>query len=178
MIKKPSSWIVVLYEVPSEPSKLKVRVWREFKKLGALYPQMSLCILPNNNENTKRIDDISKMILSEGKIVKILPTELGDVEHNKIMDMYREERDKQYEEIVEECQEFIDEIDLNIRNNKLTQEEVEEMEEVLDGLYRWFNKVLSLDWIETTPKILQLQEYLKKCQDSMDQFAELSFHKK
>jgi flagellin-specific chaperone FliS len=101
------------------------------------------------------------MILSEGKIVKILPTELGDVEHNKIMDMYREERDKQYEEIVEECQEFVDEIDLNIRNNKLTQEEVDKMEEVLDGLYRWFNKVLSLDWVETTTKILQLQEYLK-----------------
>jgi hypothetical protein len=35
------------------------------------------------------------------------------------------------------------------------------MEEALDESYRWFNKVLSLDWIETTPKILQLQEYLK-----------------
>ena len=22
-------------------------IWREFKKLGAIYPQMSLCILPN-----------------------------------------------------------------------------------------------------------------------------------
>jgi hypothetical protein len=40
------------------------------------------------------------MILSEGKIVKILPTELDDVEHNKIMDMYREERDKQYEKLL------------------------------------------------------------------------------
>ena len=52
------------------------------------------------------------------------------------------------------------------------------MEEVLYGLYRWFNKVLTLDWIETSPKILQLQEYLTKCQYSMDYFAELSFLKK
>jgi len=51
MIKRPSSWVVILYDVPYEPSKLKVRVWREFKKLGAIYPQMSLCILPNNDEN-------------------------------------------------------------------------------------------------------------------------------
>jgi hypothetical protein len=178
MIKKPSSWIVVLYEVPSEPSKLKVRVWREFKKLGALYPQISLCILPNNAENSKKIDDISKIIVTEGRIVKISASELDNTEHDKILDMYRKERDKQYEEIVEECEEFIDEIDLNIRNDKLTQEEVEEMEEVLDGLYRWFNKVLSLDWIEKSPRILQLQEYLIKCQDSMDHFAELSFPKK
>src|SRR6476469_5279600 len=127
MIKRPSSWVVILYDVPSEPSKLKVRVWREFKKLGAIYPQMSLCILPNNDEN------------------------------------------------VEECQEFIDENNLNIKNNKFTQEEVDEMEEVLDGLYRWFGKALSLDWIDESPKILQLRELLKKCQESMDNFAELSF---
>ena len=178
MIEKPSSWIVILYDVPSDPSKLKVRVWREFKKLGALYPQMSLCILPNNDENTEKIEKVSQIILSGGKFIKITATELDEKEHDKILDMYRKERDKQYDEIVEECKEFIDETDLNIRNKKFTQEEVEEMEEVLDGLYRWFNKALSLDWIDTYPKILELKELLKKCQDSMDHFAELSFPKK
>ncbi|HEX5518925.1 MAG TPA: Chromate resistance protein ChrB [Candidatus Nitrosocosmicus sp.] len=178
MIKKPSSWIIVLYDVPSEPSKLKVRVWRDFKKLGALYPQMSLCILPNNEGNREKIEKISKIILSEGKFVKITTTELDKKEHDEILDIYRKERDKQYDEIVEECEEFIDEIDLNIRNNKFTQEEVEEMEEVLDGLHRWAGKALSLDWIDESPKILELKELLKKCQDSMDHFAGLSFHKK
>jgi hypothetical protein len=47
------------------------------------------------------------------------------------------ERDKQYDEILEECQEFIDEIKLNLNEKKTVQEEVEEMEEVLDGLRRW-----------------------------------------
>ncbi len=123
---------------------------------------MSLCILPNNDENAKKIDDISKMIISEGKIVKISATELDNVEHDKILDMYRVEREKQYDEIVEECEEFIDEINLNIGNNKFTQEEVEEMEEVLDGLYRWFDKVLLLDWIETTPKDFAITRVFKK----------------
>ena len=67
---------------------------------------------------------------------------------------------------------------MNIKNNKFTQEEVDEMEEVLDGLYRWFGKALSLDWIDESPKIFQLRELLKKCQESMDNFAELSFPKK
>jgi vacuolar-type H+-ATPase subunit H len=177
MIQKPSSWIVVIYDVPSKPSKLKVRVWREFKKLGALYPQMSLCILPNNGENIEKIEKISKIILSGGKFIKITATELDEKEHDKILNMYRKDRDKQYEEIVEEYEEFIDETNLNIRNNKFTQEEVEEMEEVLDGLHRWFDKALSLDWIEESPKIAELKELVKKCQDSMDYFAELSFHK-
>jgi len=177
MIKRPSSWVVILYDVPSEPSKLKVRVWREFKKLGAIYPQMSLCILPNNDENIVKLDEIFRLILSEGKFIKITTNELDKNEHDKLLEMYRKERDKQYDEIVEECQEFIDENNLNIKNNKFTQEEVDEMEEVLDGLYRWFGKALSLDWIDESPKILQLRELLKKCQESMDNFAELSFLK-
>lgn len=178
MIKKPSSWIVVLYDVPSEPSKLKVRVWREFKKLGAIYPQMSLCILPNSDETIVKLDKVSKLILLEGKFIKITTVELDKVEHNKLLQMYRKEREKQYDEIVEECEEFIDETNLNIKNKKFTQEEVEEMEEILDGLYRWFGKALSLDWISDSPKILKLRELLKKCQESMDNFAELSFLKK
>jgi hypothetical protein len=178
MIKRPSSWVVILYDVPSEPSKLKVRVWREFKKLGAIYPQMSLCILPNNDENIVKLDEIFRLIFSEGKFIKITTNELDKNEHDKLLEMYRKERDKQYDEIVEECQEFIDENNLNIKNNKFTQEEVDEMEEVLDGLYRWFGKALSLDWIDESPKILQLRELLKKCQESMDNFAELSFLKK
>ena len=178
MIEKPSSWIIVLYDVPSEPSKLKVRVWRDFKKLGAIYPQMSLCLLPNNKDNSEKLEKISKLIHLEGKFIKITATELEEKEHDKILDMYRRERDKQYDEIVEECEEFIDETNLNIKNNKFTQEEVDEMEEVLDGLYRWFGKALSLDWIDESPKILQLKDLLKKCQESMDHFAELSFHKR
>ena len=92
MIKRPSSWVVILYDVPSEPSKLKVRVWREFKKLGAIYPQMSLCILPNNDENIVKLDKISRLILSEGKFVKITTNELVKNEHDKLLEMYRKER--------------------------------------------------------------------------------------
>ena len=62
--------------------------------------------------------------------------------------MFRAERDKQYDEILEECQEFIQEVNHNIDKKKTTQEEVEEMEEVLDGLRRWLARVKEIDWVE------------------------------
>jgi len=52
------------------------------------------------------------------------------------------------------------------------------MKAPIDRFYGWFGKALSLDWIDESPKILQLRELLKKCQESMDNFAELSFLKK
>ena len=178
MIDKPLSWIIVFYDVPAEPSKQKVRIWREFKKLGAVYPQMSCCILPNNIESNEKINEISKIIPDNSKIIKLSTSEFNEKEHNKILALFRVERDKQYDEIYEECEEFIDEINLNIQNKKFTQEEVEEMEEVLDGLNRWVEKVLSKDWIKTSTKIIRLKECLKKCQLSMDNFAEFSYSHK
>src|SRR6476620_6398091 len=155
MIDKPSSWIIVFYDVPSKPSKLKVRIWREFKKLGAVYPQMSCCILPGNSESKEKINEISKIILDNGMFIKISTSEFNEKEHNKVIRLFRKERDKQYDEIYEECEEFIEEINLNIQNKKFTQEEVEEMEEVLDGLNRWVEKVLSKDWIKTSTNIIR-----------------------
>lgn len=177
-IEKPSSWLVILYEVPSEPSKLKVRVWREFKRMGALYPQTSLCVIPDNTENRKRLQKIDSVIDKNGKIVRIRGKAFSEDDQTKILQMVRSERDKQYEEILEECQEFIEDIHQNIDKKKTTQEEVEEMEEVLDGLRRWLARVREIDWVDKPVAANRVLKLLENCQDLMDKFTELSHPKK
>jgi len=65
-----------------------------------------------------------------------------------------------------------EEIELNIKNEKITQEEVEEKEEVLEGLKRWLKKVQDIDWIESTPISQKVEKLLAKCNDRMEYFAE------
>jgi len=173
VIDKPSSWLVVLYTVSPEPSKSKVRIWREFKKIGALYPQMSICLLPDNNETKKKVSSVSKIVKENGEIIILEGRGVLENDQDKILEKFRFERDKQYEEILEECQEFMDEIELNIKNKKISQEEVEEMEEVLEGLKTWLKKVQNIDWIESPPLSQKVEKLLARCNDSMDHFAEL-----
>ncbi|HEY7572991.1 MAG TPA: Chromate resistance protein ChrB [Nitrososphaeraceae archaeon] len=174
VIKKPCSWLTILYDVPSQPSRLKVRVWREFKSIGALYPQLSICLIPDNSDNRKRLSKIEDIIADNSRIMKIQGKSVNEDDQNNLLRIFRIERDKQYDEILEECQEFIDEIKTNIRNKKTAQEEVEEMHEVLDGLVRWLDKVKSIDWIERPSAAVKVEKLLQKCQDSMDHFAEIS----
>lgn len=175
--ERPSSWLLFLYDVPSEPSRLKVRIWRELKRMGALYPQMSLSIIPDNNENRKSIQKIDKMISENGRIVKIKGKGISEADHNNILKMFRAERDEQYEEILEECQEFIDETNQNIDKKKTTPHEAEEMEESLEGLRRWFERIRSLDWVEKSVAADKVENLLEKCQQVMDKFTELSHPK-
>jgi hypothetical protein len=39
-------WLLLVYRLPAEPSKGRVAVWREVKKLGAAYLQNGVCLLP------------------------------------------------------------------------------------------------------------------------------------
>jgi hypothetical protein len=177
-IEKPTSWLLVLYDVPSEPSRVKVRLWRDLKRMGALYPQLSICLLPDNNDNRKKLETIEKMATKNGKFMNFQCTGINQNDQQNILHLFRVERDKQYDEILEECQEFIDEIKLNIDNKKTTQEEVEEMEEVLDGLRRWLDRVKSIDWVEKPVASIRVEKLIQKCQDLMDKFTEVSHPEK
>jgi DNA repair exonuclease SbcCD ATPase subunit len=176
-MKKPSSWIVVCYDVPPEPSKLKVRLWREFKRVGALYPQMSVCIIPDTSETRKSMEKIVGMITDNGTVIKMLSKSISESDQKQLTSMFRNERDRQYEEILGECRRVVDEIALNIKSKKTTQEEVEEveeMEEALDGLRRWLKRIKTMDWIEGSKASMRVESLLEECQKSMDHFADLS----
>ena len=168
----PDSWLIIAYDVPNEPSKLRLRVWRELKKAGALYPPFSFCILPNTAKSMEHASDLKGKIREYGRAVVFEAKAVSEEDHNTITGLFQAEREKQYEEILEECQEFIQEIENNIASQKLTDEEVEEMEESLEGLERWFERIKTIDWISSSPSREKVQKALEKCKDALANFAE------
>lgn len=64
VLNKEHSWIVLSYKVPSEPSTIRVRVWRTLKALGVVYIQQSVCVAPDTAEVQKKIQSLKKLIES------------------------------------------------------------------------------------------------------------------
>src|ERR1700752_2266388 len=42
----PAGWLLLVYRVPSGPTRLRATVWRRLKSLGAVYLQNSAAALP------------------------------------------------------------------------------------------------------------------------------------
>ncbi|MDT5362001.1 MAG: hypothetical protein QOC69_3763, partial [Mycobacterium sp.] len=40
------SWLLLVYRIPSDPTRLRAAVWRRLKSLGAVYLQNSAAALP------------------------------------------------------------------------------------------------------------------------------------
>jgi len=172
MVDKPSpgKWVIVAYDLPNEPSRLRLKAWRNFKKLGAVYPSVSLCILPDTPQVRKKLDQARSDINKNGSILVLDAEPLEDVDGQRLFKIFEEDRKKQYEEIYEECQEFLDEIKENLRSKKVTPEETDELEQAFEGLERWYNSIREKG-LGNQKDSAKVAEIMKKCREELTSFS-------
>lgn len=166
-------WVIVAYDLPNEPSKLKVRAWRSLKKLGAVYPSLSLCILPETPQTEKEIGVIRSDFGKYGRILVLNAGAFNTIDDKQLSQIFLDDRRKQFEEIFEECEEFLDEIKENIAIKKTTYEETDELEQALEGLERWYQDILRKGH-GRAKDAARVERILEKCRKALSDFAERS----
>ncbi|MBI4301788.1 MAG: hypothetical protein HY664_04195 [Chloroflexi bacterium] len=140
-------WLLFIYRVPSEPSRNRVTIWRELKRLGGFYLQQSVCILPNYAPLEGALVALGTRIREWGGQSHLLSlTSLNEEEEKKIIEGFQKARDKDYEEIIEQCDHLFEELARETEQQNFSSSEVEENEEDLERLKRWFHRVQDRDW--------------------------------
>jgi DNA repair exonuclease SbcCD nuclease subunit len=168
---KNDKWLIVAYDVPYEPSKFRVKVWRDLKSQGGLYPQMSFCILPYSTKTVSKIEEVKTEIENVGKMLLLQTEEITESDNRHLHELMSEQSQRQYLEILEEGQEFLDEVKSNRRNNIYREEEIKELDESLEGLRKWFDKTFSVDRQKTSLARSKVKEMLVRCQKHLDKYA-------
>ena len=142
-------WLMLIYRVPSDSSRARVAVWRELKRLGVLYVQQAVCVLPERSDLRTKLDKVRVRIDELGGSSIFLT--LTDVEpdvRRQFVEGFREQSEKEYAEIIEECEtKFFKEIEFERFRNNYTFEEAEEIRQDLEKLRRWLEKVEARDWM-------------------------------
>jgi hypothetical protein len=60
------SWLLLVYKIPSRPSRLRLQVWRKLQRLGALYLQDAVCALPDQAELEENFHYLAQSIQEMG----------------------------------------------------------------------------------------------------------------
>ncbi|SNX55606.1 Chromate resistance protein ChrB [Thermoanaerobacterium sp. RBIITD] len=168
-------WILLIYKVPSNSSTARVTVWRKIKKIGALYLQQSVCITPYNEDFLKKVEMLKDEIYSMGGDLKSFISETTDDKMEKqIIQEFNKQRTEEYMEIKEQCEAYFDEIKMEIGRNNLTYAELEENEDELNKLHKWFDNVLKRDIFGAEIKN-EVQLLLEKADEEFEMFASLVY---
>jgi hypothetical protein len=135
---------VLVYRIPSEPTRLRATVWRRLKGLGAIYLQNSVAALPANANSERALRKLRHEITEmSGTAVLMLSTVL--VGESTVLGVYQEARTDEYEEILDRCRDFLAGLEKEYAANHFTYAELEENEVDLTKLQSWFDKIISRD---------------------------------
>ena len=139
-------WIVLNYNLPSEPSRHRVAVWRGLKKLGAVNIQQSMWILGYNEPNYRALRKIAQDVESSNGEALLMETAFFDEKHEeRVISLYNDIRDEEYHEFIEKCEEYLGELEKEIRIEKFTFAELEEEEEEFEKMVSWHEKIATRD---------------------------------
>lgn len=140
-------WVLLTYNLPTEPSRNRVHIWRQLRKTGAVNLQQSLWVLPDQEEARGLLDGLAREIETLGGRATVLRVvSLTEKDEANILGAFAEARNSEFKEIIGRCHDFFAEIDKETRLANFTFAEVEENEEELVKLKGWFEKVCRRDF--------------------------------
>jgi hypothetical protein len=165
----PGHWLLLVYRVPSEPSRLRATVWRRIKSLGAIYLQSSAAALPASVVAERALRKLRSEILDMSGTAVLLSCEVLAGEAD-IRAAFQAARDDEYEEIVDKCVDFIAGVDKEYAENHFSYAELEENEVDLVKLRTWLARVRERD-VFGAAGLQQALTSLAECEEKLEAYA-------
>src|SRR5579875_3512752 len=103
-------WLLLIYRVPSEPTRLRATVWRRLKSLGAIYLQNSAAALPAAAPAERALRMLRHEIIEMAGTAVLLRCEALAGEE-EVIAAFQAARDDEYEEIVDRARDFLVQVD-------------------------------------------------------------------
>jgi hypothetical protein len=165
----PQGWLLLIYRVPPEPTRLRSTVWRRIKSLGAIYLQNSIAALPATPATERALRKLRREILDmQGTALLLSSTVLAG--EQDVRNAFQAARNDEYEEIVDRCQDFLQQVQKEYTENHFTYAELEENEVDLVKLRNWLAKVAERDVFGADGRP-SVDRALEECEQSLEAYA-------
>lgn len=162
-------WFVLVYKLPSEPTRYRASVWRKLRAAGALYLQNGVAALPADPGAERVMRGVAREIRGYGGACHLVRGPLvGD--DAALVGAFGAARDDEYREVIERCRGLREELAKEREAGKFTFAELEENEEDLAKLEAWFGKVRARDRFGA-PLREEAERAIRACQEDLEVFA-------
>ena len=162
-------WLLLVYRVPPEPSRLRSAVWRRLKSLGAIYLQNSAAALPVSVGAERALRRLRSEILDMGGSAALLSCSVLAGESD-VHNAFQAARDDEYEEIVDRCEDFLAQVKKEHVAGHYTYAELEENEVDLEKLQKWFARVRDRDVFGAAGR-QAAEKALAVCGQALEEYA-------
>jgi hypothetical protein len=168
---EPVSWRVITYRLPPEPSRHRVAVWRELRRLGAVALQQGTWAVPDGQPFEAGLSQVVEEIKAAGGQPVVLAVADEEASAAQLEALFTAQREAEWGEFLSDCGKYETELAGEIAKGKLTLAELDEEEQSLDRLRRWYRTIRARD-LFGAPSAPVAERRLKECTEALEDFAE------
>ncbi len=140
-----NKWLALGYNIPINPSKNRVYVWRKLKEFGAAYFKQGVAVLPNTPKNASRFLQLAgKITEMKGEATMVELQFLTPADENEMIAKFKTQTESDYHELLMDCLSLLDDI-------KQSHKEAGQQGEELKKLVKRYDKVKDRDHFKSGP---------------------------
>jgi DNA-binding transcriptional regulator PaaX len=168
-VTENEGWLLLIYRVPPEPTRLRATVWRRIKSLGAIYLQNSVAALPATPATERALRKLRREIVEmQGTAILMQSKVLAG--ESDVRNAFQAARNDEYEEIVDKCEDFLQQVQKEYTASHFTYAELEENEVDLVKLRNWLAKVADRDAFGADGRP-GAEKAIAECEQSLEAYA-------
>jgi ChrB-like protein len=168
-------WLVLLVRLPAQPSRHRVAVWRELRKVGALSLGQGVWAVPDVPvfaDGVQRALQLAER--ADGERVVLQAAGRGPEDSARFEAMFTAAREEDWAEFLADCGKYTAELDKEIATGKFTLAELEEEEQSLERLRRWHRDLRVRD-VFGAPAGGDADRKLAECVQRFEDYSERVF---
>jgi hypothetical protein len=160
-------WILLIHQLPPQPTNLRVRIWRKLQKLGAVAIKNSVYVLPASEKAHEDFQWLKQEIESSGGEAAVFKA--GSVQgatDKEIIAVFRRTRDEEFLALVAEFDGLTGAIREQSRSKNLSAGRLSAPELEIDRLHAELERVIANDFFHASKRLAATTAYAR-CQKAI-----------
>ena len=165
------SWRVITYRLPADPSRHRVAIWRELRRLGAVPLQQGTWAVPVGEPFDAGFTKVTEAITAAGGQPVVLAVADEEASVVQLEELFTAQREAEWAEFIADCGKYEAELAGEVAKGKLTLAELDEEEQSLERLRRWSRAIRARD-LFGAPGAAAAERRLKEAAEALERFAD------
>ena len=154
-----NKWILLIHQIAHDSPNLRVKIWRNLKKHGAVLFKNAVYVLPHTNEHEEIMQWLCNQIKDEGSDASLFITEsLDKKQDEEIIKSFHEICDKEYISLIEVCDAELKKITQREETEGISESLVHEYKRKLNEILKSADDISKIDFFYAPQKEILLQK--------------------
>ena len=160
-------WLVLIYTLPAEPTRKRAFVWRELKKVGAVYLRDGVCVLPDRPATRQAMQAIVDRIRAfEGQATLVERSVMDEPTARSVVLQVQAARAAEYAALADASRELLTHLRRESRHRDFSAQQTRTLLEDVNKLHNWFDQIRARDFF-TADGMDQARAALAECDSTL-----------